>query len=197
MPRNRTLLIATLLVALCAQAGAQTPAVKTPSRTDKTSSARPSRSEADADPLFAQRRSVAVSLLKTLADEAQAFRDGTVRARAQALAADALWETDAELARTLFRRAWEAADAADREAQRQQEEERKAQLAAHGSAMLSSPPELRAEVLKLAARRDRALGEEFLAALAKAEAQEAETANTNPAVTRRRTASRTRESTAR
>jgi hypothetical protein len=121
---------------------------------------------AEADPLAAQRRATAVSLLTSLADKARTFRDGTLRARAQARAADALWELDAELARTLFRRAWADADAADREIARKREEDRKAQLASGGVAMQSAAPELRAEVLRLAGRRDRALGEEFLALLA-------------------------------
>ncbi|HEX8118005.1 MAG TPA: hypothetical protein VF521_12100, partial [Pyrinomonadaceae bacterium] len=113
-----------------------------------------------------QRRATAVSLLTTLADKARSFRDMTLRARAQARAADALWELDTELARTLFRRAWADADAADREIERKREEDRKAQLASGGVAMQGSAPELRAEVLRLASRRDHALGEEFLSLLA-------------------------------
>ena len=119
------------------------------------------------DPLDAQRRAAAVSLLTSLADKARTFRDGTLRARAQARAADALWESDPELARTLFRRAWADADAADREIERKREEDRKAQLASGGVAMQSVPPALRAEILRLAGRRDRALGEEFIALLAR------------------------------
>lgn len=118
------------------------------------------------DPLDAQRRAAAISLLTSLADKARTFRDGTLRARAQARAADALWESDPELARTLFRRAWADAAAADREIERKREEDRKAQLASGGVAMQKRAPELRAEVLRLAGRRDRALGEEFLALLA-------------------------------
>lgn len=121
------------------------------------------------DPLAAQRRATAASLLASLADKARSFRDGVQRARAQARAADALWELDPELARTLFRRAWADAVAADREIERKREEDRKAQLAAGGVAMQSAPPQLRAEVLRLAGRRDRALGEEFLALLAQPE----------------------------
>src|SRR5215210_4430066 len=70
---------------------------------------------AETDPLDAQRRATAVSLLTSLADKARTFRDGTLRARAQARAADAQWELDPEQSRTLFRRAWADADAADRE----------------------------------------------------------------------------------
>jgi hypothetical protein len=125
---------------------------------------------ADADPLVAQRRAMAVSLLTSLADKARSFRDGTLRARAQARAADALWELDPEQSRTLFRRAWADADAADREIGRKRAEERKAQLAASGVSMQGNAPALRAEVLRLAGKRDRALGEEFLSQLAQAAA---------------------------
>ncbi len=118
------------------------------------------------DPLAAQRRATAVSLLTSLADKARNFRDMTLRARAQARAADALWELDPEQSRALFRRAWADADVADREIERKREEDRKAQLASGGVAMQSAAPELRAEVLRLASRRDRALGEKFLALLA-------------------------------
>ncbi|HEX8685309.1 MAG TPA: hypothetical protein VF654_02370, partial [Pyrinomonadaceae bacterium] len=131
-------------------------------------------------PLAAQRRAQAVALLTTLAGEAAGFRDGALRARAQARAADALWETDAELAREMFRRAWDAADASDREARRRMDEEIDAQLKRGGVAMTPSPPELRAEVLRLAARRDRALGEEMLSLLAKADEAAAE-ASAKPA----------------
>jgi hypothetical protein len=118
------------------------------------------------DPLAAQRRVTAVSLLTSLADKARNFRDMTLRARAQARAADALWDLDPKQSRALFRRAWADADAADREIERKREEDRKAQLASSGVAMQSAAPELRAEVLRLAGRRDRALAEEFLTQLA-------------------------------
>src|SRR5919112_1891057 len=70
------------------------------------------------DPLAEARRATAISLINSLADEARGFRDETLRARVQARAADALWETDAERARALFRRAWDAAEASDRESLR-------------------------------------------------------------------------------
>lgn len=176
MSHARTLLTAISALALSAVASAQTPAARPTPRAARGADTRPS---AEAEALAAQRRAQAVSMLTTLADQARDFRDETVRARAQARAADALWETDPKLARTLFRRAWEAADSADREAARKLEEEVKAQLARHGTAMTSTPPDLRAEVLRLAAHRDRALGEEFLKQLAKSSEQEAGDAATD------------------
>jgi hypothetical protein len=155
-----TVVIVGLLLGSSA-AGAQSPRRK---------GERPPR--ADADPLAAQQRATAVLLLTALAEKTRNFRDVTLRARAQARAADAFWESDAELARTLFRRAWADADAGDREIERKREEDRTAQLASGGVAMQSAPPELRAEVLRLAGRRDRALGEEFLALLARPDEKE-------------------------
>src|SRR5262245_3175614 len=77
--------------------------------------------EEDAD--AAQQRTVAISLVSTLADEAGSFKDQTRRARVQARAADVLWDSDPERARELFRRAWEAAEIVD--AEKQAEERRR------------------------------------------------------------------------
>src|SRR5215213_10375102 len=72
----------------------------------------------DADAEAAQQRTVAISLVSSLADDARSFKDQTRRARVQARAADVLWDTDPERARELFRRAWEAAEIVDAEPQR-------------------------------------------------------------------------------
>jgi hypothetical protein len=76
--------------------------------------AKPAAAE-DAEAEAAQQRTVAISLVSTLADEARSFKDQTRRARVQARAADVLWDTDRERARELFRRAWEAAEIVDAE----------------------------------------------------------------------------------
>ena len=95
----------------------------------------------------------------------------------QARAADALWETDKERARTLFRRAWEAADVADRESLRRADEDHRAQLQRGSTVILNTPPNLRGEVLRLASKRERALGEEFLVKMQEARKQEQEAAS--------------------
>lgn len=141
-------------------------------RTEKGRSANRSSSDSNVDQLAEVRRSTAVSLVSNLADEARGFRDLTLAARVQARAADALWDADNERARALFRRAWEAADTADRESLRKQEEERRAALSENGAFAQMNAPNLRAEVLRLAARRDRSLGEEFLAKLDEAKKQD-------------------------
>ncbi|MCM3870954.1 MAG: hypothetical protein ND895_09720 [Pyrinomonadaceae bacterium] len=140
---------------------AQTPESKAPPASLKEK--RKTKGE-EPNPLALQRRTIAISLLTSLADEARSYQDQTLRARVQARAADALWESDVEKARTLFRRAWDAAGTADKEAwQRYEEKSRSASRGANE--YIQSPPELRSEVLRLSAKRDRALSEEFLAQL--------------------------------
>ena len=73
------------------------------------------RNTEEADAEAAQQRTIAISLVTSLADEARSFKDQTRRARVQARAADVLWDTDPERARELFRRAWEAAEIVDAE----------------------------------------------------------------------------------
>ena len=119
----------------------------------------------EVDEAAAQRRTVAISLITTLADEARSFKDQTRRARVLARAADVLWESDPERARELFRRAWDAAEAADAEALRLQTEELRKQQAVGESVVRRGGPDLRSEVLRIATKRDQKLGEEFLKAL--------------------------------
>jgi hypothetical protein len=150
------------LLALAAQASGQTPSAKTPAQdSGKHGKSAPSAKNARPDPLAAERRMTVLALATSLADEARSFRDESLRARVLARTADALWEAETERARALFRRAWDAADAADRESLKRVEEEQRS--GASGPRSTGNPTELSAEVLKLAARRDRALGEEFLA----------------------------------
>jgi hypothetical protein len=132
------------------------------------------------DPLAEARRTMASSLLTSLADEARSFRDLTVRARVQARSADALWDSDPENARALFRRAWDSAESADEENARRTEEEIRAAIASRGSTASRQQPSLRREVLRLAARHDRDLGEEFLLKLEEAKKQEAANAPAQP-----------------
>ncbi|HEY9404121.1 MAG TPA: hypothetical protein VIQ24_15795, partial [Pyrinomonadaceae bacterium] len=135
------------------------------------------RATGAADPLAAERRANAITLINTLADESRGFRDQTLKARVQAQAADALWETDKERARALFRRAWDSAEVADAENTRRGEEQNRASGRA-GTRGLNLP-NLRGEVLRLAAKRERALGEEFLGKME--EARKRETSELNNA----------------
>lgn len=165
----QALLPAPLAHAQTAPAAAQTkkPAAATTSTAKKPRAA--------ADPLAAERRASAIALINTLADESRGFRDQTLRARVQVQAADALWETDKERARALFRRAWDAAELADTENTRRGEEQNRA-TGRTGTRGLNLP-NLRGEVLRLAAKRERALGEEFLLKMEEARKREASEIN--------------------
>jgi hypothetical protein len=125
-----------------------------------------------------ERRARARSLLVALSSDARTFHDQTLRARSLARIADALWQVDGEQARLLFRKAWDAAEVADQDSEKKIQEEIEQQKArTGGSYAYSSPPHVRREVLRLAARRDRALGEEFLEKL---KAQKIEATSNKP-----------------
>ena len=132
--------------------------------------------ETEKDLELKERRSKARALLISLSSDARTFNDQTLRARSLARIADALWQVDAEQGRLLFRKAWEAAEVADQDSDRKLQEEISRQKSRTGGGYaINTPPDIRREVLRLAARHDRALGEEFLDKL---KAQKAESANT-------------------
>jgi hypothetical protein len=173
--------VSLLALALCSAVSplsslAQQPPQAKPSKTAKSAAKKPA---AEVDPMAEIQRTTAISLVTTLADDARTFREPGLRSRVQARAADALWETDRERATTLFRRAWDEAESADAEADRRVAEDRKRQQRERGSFSIAIPPSLRTEVLRLAAKRDRALGEEFLTKLDEARKREAESAATS------------------
>src|SRR5215212_8751281 len=118
--------VSLLALALCAavspvRVGAQEPAAAKP-KPAKASAKKPAAEPAD--PMAELRRTTAISLVSTLADDARMFRDPALRARVQARSADALWETEREKSVALFRRAWDEAEAADAEADRRVADER-------------------------------------------------------------------------
>ena len=129
----------------------------------QTKKSKTNTEQADAE--AAQQRTVAISLVTTLADDARSFKDQTRRARVQARAADVLWDSDPERARELFRRAWDAAQIVDEETAKKRDEEMKRLEREGGPVVVRGGPDLRSEVLRLVAKRDRNLGEEFLKAL--------------------------------
>ena len=129
-----------------------------------------------------ERRARARSLLVALSTDARTFRDQTLRARSLARIADALWKVDPEQGRLMFRKAWEAAEVADQESDQKLQEEINQQKAQTGGGYaINLPPNVRREVLRLAAKHDRALGEEFLEKLKlqKVEAANSGKSNTN------------------
>ena len=162
--RPRIIILSLAILFISSTANSQTPAGK-PAPQKPAKAAKTVRADADAAD---ERRTAVVMLAASLADEARSFRDEELRARVQMRAADALWETDQERARLLFHRAWEAADSAERDALRRLKER------GHESDSNEGMPELRSEVLRLASRRDRALGEEFLAEMSEAKERESQ-----------------------
>lgn len=173
LKRVSMLTLTLFFVAGASSVRAQQQAVKQPKTAAKKTTAD------ESDPLAEVRRITAVSLVNTLADDARMFRDPLLRARVQARAADALWDTEHDRAVLLFRRAWDEAEAADAETDRKLEEEKQRQIREQGFASIQLPPSIRTEVLRLAAKRDRALGEEFLTKLEEARKREAENAVTS------------------
>lgn len=123
------------------------------------------------------RRIIAVSLLTSLANEAHDSQNLLLRAYIQARVAEALWSTDAEQARQLFRRAWDAAEAADQEVARKAEEA--SRKSTDSNPGLGTYVNSRNDVLRLAGVSDSKLADEFINKLG--EAVERETGNTNPA----------------
>ncbi|MEO8436794.1 MAG: hypothetical protein ABI596_17990 [Pyrinomonadaceae bacterium] len=169
---TRAFFVSLCLLSLTASAIAQVSKAAPDPATKKPATGKPVISAA-AERAARERRATAVSLLVTLADDVRNFADQKLRARTQARIADALWDADPDQARGLFRKAWDAAELADQESARLLDEERRRQLAANRGFAVTNPPDLRLEVLRLAAKRDRALGEELLGKLKEAKKQEA------------------------
>jgi len=117
------------------------------------------KSESDSE--LQQRRATAMSLLQSIAVEARSYSDEPLRARVQAQIADVIWSEDKEAARTLFRRAWEVAEVLDQAGADSNLPGRRP----NNGGRTQPRANLRREILSLAARRDNALGEEFLAKL--------------------------------
>jgi hypothetical protein len=173
MKHLKSLGIVLAVFGIVAGAPAQTKSDKPAAPTKKV--AAKSTETAGADLELKERRSKARALLISLSSDARTFQDQTLRGRSLARIADALWQVDAEQGRLLFRKAWEAAEVADQESDRKHQEDIRQQKARTGGGYVTSlPPNIRREVLRLAARHDRALGEEFLEKL---KAQKIEAAN--------------------
>lgn len=153
-------------------------AILTQAPTANAKPAPPTKSAAVETEAVKERRARARALLVALSSDARTFHDQTLRARSLARIADALWKVDTDQARLLFRKAWDAAEAADQESDRKFQEEINAQQARTGGSFATNlPPNIRREVLRLAAKHDRALGEELLEKL---KVEKLEAANNKP-----------------
>lgn len=163
-------LAALLIIALPGLSWAQTavkPKPAAPQSKPQTRSTKPPRPVETEDPALAQKRSVAIGSLRTLAIEARSYSDEALRARVQGRVADALWDADQEGARALFRRAWEAAETFETRAE-EPGTSMPGRVSATRPVTGRQRTNLRAEILKLAAARDQSLGDEFLKKLAAA-----------------------------
>lgn len=147
-----TLIIGVGLLLFASPAYAQTAGAK--AKTTAAVGGSAAEAKAEAERARQARQEQARALLFALSGEARDFRDQRLRVNSLARIADALWDVDAAQGRALFREAWDAAQKADREAA--------------GNLNLSGA------VLRLTAKRDRLLAEEFLQKL-KADEQEATT----------------------
>jgi len=167
------LVLSSLPLAIAAQETAEktaspAPAVGAPAKSPARNKTDAATAKAKAD----QQKALALSLLVSLANDARSFSDQKLRARTLSRIADALWEPDPDQGRALFRKAWDAAESADQETARRRDEERQRHQADTGGFALAAGPDLRSEVLRLAAKRDRALGEELLDKLKEARKQD-------------------------
>jgi histone H3/H4 len=179
MDRHARLLAFALCVSALAPAAVSAQSTAPAAPAQKKPAAKKPKAGA-ADPMEEVRRASAVSLVSTRAEEARTFSEPALRARVQARAGDALWETDKEKARALFRRAWEAAEAADRDTANLSDAELRRRAIAQGGAGARGLLNMRREVVILAARRDKELGEEFLAKLDEARKDEAGATSNTP-----------------
>lgn len=168
-----------LVLAVVSVVFGQAKETKAPAATKPVVKSVPPPADSAAAEKLKERRDRARSLLIALSSDARTFSDQTLRARSLARIADALWRVDPEQGRLMFRKAWEAAEVADQESDRKLQDEIRQQQAQTGSKgyAISLPPNVRREVLRLAARHDKALGEEFLE---KFKSLRAESANPNP-----------------
>jgi hypothetical protein len=148
-----------------AQPSTKTQAGEQPLASAKDAAADKAARDAEAARILRERRANAQSLLVSLAADAGSYGDLKLRARTLSRIADVLWDADQERARTLFRKAWDSAEIVDQEGLRKMQEDIKQQQAKTGNSAVQGPANVRGEVLRLAARRDRALGEELLAKL--------------------------------
>jgi len=162
MTRPSLLLLCLISLALAASGQTKQP-TQAKTSAPANDAARKAEAKAEAERIANERRAQARSLLLSLASDARSFRDQMVRARTLARIADALWDTDVERGRELFRKAWDAAEVADKETLRRRDEDIQRQKASTGGGYaIPDYPNVRKDVLQLAARRDRELGEEFL-----------------------------------
>lgn len=165
MPLRALLIFAIILTAGLAAASQTKDANNSSAKPANTNNAEktPTKNarELEAERLLKEKRANAQALLINLAADARHFNDAITRARTLARVASLLWDADHERARSLFRLAWEAAEIGDKEVFEKAKATPRATKSGPGLPYVVDV-HLRREVMRLAAVRDRALGEEFL-----------------------------------
>src|SRR4051794_23227222 len=127
--RRHPFLILILISAACASVHPQN---KTANAETAKAPIEKTAAELEAERVLKERRANAQSLLVNLAADARNFTDATVRARTQARFADALWDSEPERSRAMFRSAFDAAEIADAESDQRVQEDIRQQQARTG-----------------------------------------------------------------
>ena len=174
--RIRVLTLVVFCGLISFQAYGQAAAVKKYPLSPEPYGARPTLLRDRQPPNFeAAQQDTAISIINSLIDDSERYQDQTLRVRTQARAADALWKVNPLRAREVFLKAWATAQRIDEEEEGTTQDARQRALGAKPGVVTMIPPaaSLRSEVLRLAARRDPALGEMLMTMLEeKKEAEE-------------------------
>ncbi|HEX5876647.1 MAG TPA: hypothetical protein VFY60_18520 [Pyrinomonadaceae bacterium] len=155
-----------------------TPAQTTEKKSQAKASVKEISNANETDSLEKQRRSFAISLVTSLADEARTSHDPALRPKVLSRAADILWDADNDTARLLFRRAWEAAEVGDAESLALKTQDDAPPMVT--ALRRISRYDLRSSVLYLVARRDRTLADEFLKKLVEEKRSESDDSRNDP-----------------
>src|ERR1051326_7789252 len=157
MKKNLALLMALSLVFTPAAFGAaqeKPPAAQKVKQADEKSQEDKESEKKAAEEEASALQQRGIEILRSAADEAVSLDDRRSAARVQANAADVLWPRDAEHAREIFQKAFDAAVMHYRETK----DDNREQLAERA---WTSRPDMRLEVIRLTSRRDSALAQKF------------------------------------
>ena len=155
-------MLAIFLPAVAQTKDANAPAAKPAAANSPEKSSSKTARAIEAERLLKEKRANAQSLLISLAADARSFNDMVTRGRTLARIASVLWTADRERARAMFYLAWDAAEVADKESFERSKSETRVEKSGPGLPYTVSP-EVRNEVIRLAARREGALAEDFIA----------------------------------
>jgi len=143
MTKRQLVLLIIVAVSVSTASAQKTSPTERSSSATITTSANP-KTDAETEREYRIKRNQARSLLTALATDARTFNDQVLRARSLARIADALWTVDADEGRLLFRKAWDAAEIADRDNNEKVREQIRVQRARTGGGYaVNTPPSIR------------------------------------------------------